>query len=65
MKTLNPLYVFMDARRVTRGTPEMIVARQLHRLNDLVTFARQHSRFYAEKYRRLPDVITNVCQFPL
>jgi phenylacetate-coenzyme A ligase PaaK-like adenylate-forming protein len=64
MKTLNPLYVFMDARRVTRGTPEMIMARQLQRLNDLVAFARKHSRFYAKKYRGLPDIITNVCQLP-
>ena len=64
MKTLNPLYVFMDARRVTRGTPEMIIGRQLQRLNDLVTFARKNCRFYAEKYRGLPDVITDVRQLP-
>ena len=64
MKTLNPLYVFMDARRVTRGTPEMIAARQGQRLNELVAFARTNSRFYAEKYRGLPDTITDVRQLP-
>src|SRR5574339_308147 len=62
MKTLNPLYVFMDARRVTRGTPEMLAQRQRQRLNELVTFARSHSRFYAEKYRGLPDTLTDVRQ---
>ena len=64
MKTLNPIQVFMDARRVTRGTPEMIAARQQKRLNELVAFARANSRFYAEKYRGLPDTITDVKQLP-
>ena len=64
MKTLNPLSVFMDARRVTRGTQEMIDDRQQKRLIELVTFARTHSRFYAEKYRGLPETITDVRQLP-
>lgn len=64
MKTLNPLYVFLDARRVTRGTPEMIAARQQKRLTELVAFARAHSRFYAEKYRGLPETITDMRQLP-
>ena len=64
MKKLNPFDVFMDARRVTRGTPEMIQIRQQKRLNELVTFARAHSRFYAEKYRGLPETISDVRQLP-
>lgn len=64
MKTLNPLYVFMDARRVTRGTPEMLAQRQQKRLNELVNFARHNSRFYAEKYRSLPENISDVRQLP-
>lgn len=64
MKTLNPLSVFIDARRVTRGTPGMIAQRQRTRLNELVTFARANSRFYAEKYRGLPDTVTDVRQLP-
>lgn len=64
MTSFNPLSIFIDARRVTRGTPEMIATRQQQRLNELVSFARAHSRFYAEKYRRLPDVITDVKQLP-
>ncbi len=64
MTSFNPISIFMDARRVTRGTPEMIASRQQKRLNELVTFARTNSRFYAEKYRGLPDVITDVRQLP-
>lgn len=64
MKTLNPLYVFMDARRVTRGTPDMVAARQRKRLNELVAFARAASPFYAEKYRGLPESISDVRQLP-
>ena len=64
MTSFNPLSIFMDARRVTRGTPEMIVTRQQQRLNELVTFARANSRFYSEKYRGLPETITDVRQLP-
>ena len=64
MKNLNPFYVFMDARRVTRGAPELIAVRQQKRLCELVAFARANSRFYAEKYCGLPDVITDVRQLP-
>lgn len=64
MTSFHPLSIFMDSRRVTRGTPNMIVARQQKRLNELVTFARAHSRFYAEKYRHLPNIITDVTQLP-
>ena len=60
MTSFNPISIFMDARRVTRGTPEMLAARQHERLNELVKFARANSRFYAEKYRGLPENITDV-----
>jgi phenylacetate-coenzyme A ligase PaaK-like adenylate-forming protein len=42
----------------------MLAARQQERLNELVTFTRENSRFYAEKYRGLPEVITDVRQLP-
>jgi phenylacetate-CoA ligase len=64
MTSFNPISIFMDARRVTRGTPEMLAARQHERLNELVKFARANSRFYAEKYRGLPDDITDVRLLP-
>jgi hypothetical protein len=34
-----------------RSSPQAIAARQQVRLAELVTFARQHSPFYAEKHR--------------
>ena len=64
MISFNPISIFMDSRRVTRGTPEMLAARQRERLNELVKFARANSRFYAEKYRGLPETITDVRLFP-
>jgi phenylacetate-coenzyme A ligase PaaK-like adenylate-forming protein len=60
MTSFNPISVFIDSRRVTRGTPEMLATRQHERLNELVTFARKNSRFYAEKYHGLPETITDV-----
>ena len=54
----------MDSRQVTRGTPEMLAVRQRERLNELVMFARANSRFYAKKYRGLPETITDVTQLP-
>ncbi|HSL27555.1 MAG TPA: hypothetical protein VK900_00030 [Anaerolineales bacterium] len=64
MTSFNPLSIFMDARRVTRGTPDMLAARQQERLSELVSFARANSRFYAEKYRGLPETITDVSILP-
>lgn len=64
MTSFNPISIFMDARRVTRGGNEMIVARQQKRLNELVAYSRKHSRFYAEKYRGLPETISDVRQLP-
>jgi phenylacetate-coenzyme A ligase PaaK-like adenylate-forming protein len=42
----------------------MIAARQQERLNELVAFARANSPFYAEKYRGLPETITDARQLP-
>ncbi len=64
MTSFNFLSIAMDARRVTRGTPEMLASRQKERLNELVAFARTNSRFYAEKYRGLPETISDVRQLP-
>jgi phenylacetate-coenzyme A ligase PaaK-like adenylate-forming protein len=64
MTSFNFLSIALDARRVTRGAPELLAARQRERLNELVAFARAHSRFYAEKYRGLPETITDVRQLP-
>lgn len=64
MTSFHPIAIFLDARHVTRGEPEMIAARKQKRLNELVAFARKNSRFYAEKYRGMPEIITDVRQLP-
>lgn len=64
MTSFNFLSIAFDARRITRGTPDMLAARQKERLNELVAFARANSCFYAEKYRGLPDTIRDVRQLP-
>jgi phenylacetate-coenzyme A ligase PaaK-like adenylate-forming protein len=64
MTSFNPLSLLLDARRVTRGAPGLVAARQRERLSEAVAFARANSRFYAEKYRGLPDTITDVRQLP-
>ncbi len=64
MTSFNPISIMLDAHRLTRGAPELLAVRQRERLNDLVSFARIHSRFYAEKYRGLPETINDVRQLP-
>lgn len=65
MNTFNPLTIALDAHRLTWCKPEVLAARQMERLNALVAFARQNSRFYAERYRHLPEVITDIRQLPV
>lgn len=64
MTSFNFLSIALNAHRLTRGTPELLAQRQVERLNDLVAFARTHSRFYAEKYRGLPETISDARQLP-
>jgi phenylacetate-coenzyme A ligase PaaK-like adenylate-forming protein len=64
MTSFNPLSIAFDAWRVTRGSPQLLARRQQERLSELVAFARAHSRFYAEKYRGLPENITDARQLP-
>ncbi|MCG2784506.1 MAG: phenylacetate--CoA ligase family protein [Anaerolineae bacterium] len=64
MTSFNPLSIAFDAWRVTRGGSLLLARRQQERLAELVAFARAHSRFYAEKYRGLPETITNARQLP-
>jgi phenylacetate-coenzyme A ligase PaaK-like adenylate-forming protein len=37
---------------------------QMQRLNQIIAFARQYSPFYAEKYRALPETITDIEAIP-
>lgn len=64
MTSFNFFSIAQDARRITRGATEMLAARQKERLNELVAFARANSPFYTQKYRGLPETITNINQLP-
>jgi phenylacetate-CoA ligase len=64
MTSFNFLSIARDARRITRGKPELLAARQRERLNEVVAFARANSPFYAQKYRGLPETIADVRQLP-
>ena len=64
MENLTFSYIAWDAWRATHGGPSAIVARQRRRLAELVAFVRQHSRFYADKYRGLPEHVDDVRQLP-
>ena len=59
------LQVFWDVWRATRADPHSIQRRQQARLAELVAFARQHSKFYAERYHDLPERIDDVRQLPI
>jgi phenylacetate-coenzyme A ligase PaaK-like adenylate-forming protein len=65
MRDPSTLQIALDVRRATRDGSEAIKTRQQARLNDLVAHARQHSRFYAERYRGLPDRIDDARQLPV
>ncbi len=64
MISFHPVSIAFDAWRVTRSSPQLLAQRQHERLSELVAFARTHSRFYREKYRGLPETITDVRQLP-
>jgi phenylacetate-CoA ligase len=64
MTSFNPLSLAFDAWRVTRCGSQLLANRQQNRLSELAMFARTHSRFYTEKYRGLPETITDVRQLP-
>ncbi len=64
MRDSNSLSVAGDAWLAQRAGLAAILERQHKRLQDLVTYARQNSRFYAGKYADLPTHIHNVRQLP-
>jgi phenylacetate-coenzyme A ligase PaaK-like adenylate-forming protein len=64
MENLTPLKTAIDIWRMKSGKPEDILSRQQSRLADLIRFARLNSRYYAKKYRELPENITNLQQTP-
>lgn len=48
-----------------KANSEDITALQRERLNSIIQYARQHSRIYAERYRELPEQVTDLRQLPI
>ncbi|PAK93055.1 hypothetical protein, partial [Peribacillus simplex] len=58
MEKISPFNAILDIWKVKRSKPEDILPRQQSRLADLISFAKSNSRYYAQKYRELPEHIT-------
>ncbi len=54
-----------DTWRTARKGKEHIVQRQQERLQELVTYARTQSRYYAQVYRDVPEQVTTITQLPV
>jgi phenylacetate-coenzyme A ligase PaaK-like adenylate-forming protein len=54
-----------DAWRTTREGTAGIVRRQQARLQALVSYARAHSSYFAERYREVPEPCTDIGQLPM
>jgi len=65
MKEHTPFTVAYDAWNAKRAGLPVILERQQVRLKELVAFAREHSRYYAEKYSHLPAHIEGYHQLPV
>lgn len=65
MKELTSLSVAWDAWCAKRAGLPAIMERQKVRLRELVDFARERSRYYADKYQSLPTHIDDIRQLPI
>ncbi len=67
-KTMNKQPTFLtaswDAWRTARKGKERIAQRQQERLQELVTYARTQSSYYAQVYRDVPEQVTTITQSP-
>ncbi len=54
-----------DAWRAAREGEQGIARRQQERLRALVSYARTHSRYFADLYRGVPEQLTDVRQLPV
>jgi phenylacetate-coenzyme A ligase PaaK-like adenylate-forming protein len=64
MENLTFSHIAWDTWNATRSGMSTIKGRQQQRLAELVAFVRVNSRYYAEKYRHLPERITDLQQLP-
>ncbi|MGZ6367309.1 MAG: phenylacetate--CoA ligase family protein [Ktedonobacteraceae bacterium] len=54
-----------DAWRTAREGKQGIAQRQQERLQELVTYARTQSKYYAHMYRDVPEQVTSINQLPV
>ncbi len=62
MENLTFSHIAWDTWTATRGGMRAIKTRQQRRLSELIRFVRAKSRYYAEKYRSLPEDVDDVQQ---
>jgi len=58
------LETIREVRRAGRASPSLIAARQQARLQGIVAFARDHSRFYSRRYHGVPTGTPNLHSLP-
>ena len=54
-----------DAWRTARAGKHGITQRQQERLQELVSYARTQSRYFAHAYRDVPEQVTSIKQLPV
>lgn len=59
------LSLVRDVRRAKKEGPDGIAVRQTARLREMIAFAREHSPYYRELYRDLPEDVSDPAQLPV
>jgi phenylacetate-CoA ligase len=65
MKSPTSLDLYRMTWNASKAGPEEIRRLQMERLNEIVRYARQHSKVYTERYAGLPETIMDPCQLPV
>src|SRR5215831_12830130 len=59
------LTTYWDAGRTARAGKQGITQRQQVRLQELVSYARTYSRYFADVYQDVPEQVTSIKQLPV
>ena len=59
------LSLVRDVRRAKKEGPAGIAERQTARLREMIAFAREHSPYYRELYRDLPECVSDPTRLPV
>lgn len=65
MKTPSSFDLYRMTWKARKAGPEEIRSLQMQRLNEVVHYAREHSKIYTGLYRDLPETITDLSQLPV